>query len=69
MKKAICTLLLLIVFFSAKAAKIDTIQVFSASMNKNIKTCVIVPDGYKKAKRSFQSCIYFMDTAGIMQLG
>ena len=53
MKKAICTLLLILVFFSAKAAKIDTIQVFSASMNKNIKTCVIVPDGYKKSKKKF----------------
>ncbi|MFH6968683.1 alpha/beta hydrolase [Flavobacterium sp. FlaQc-28] len=53
MKKAICTLLLTLVFFSAKAAKIDTIQVFSASMNKNIKTCVIVPDGYKKSKKKF----------------
>ena len=31
----------------------DTIQVFSASMNKNIKTCVIVPDNYKKSKKKF----------------
>lgn len=53
MKKAICTLLLVFVFFSAKAAKIDTIQVFSAAMNKNIKTCVIVPDNYKKSNKKF----------------
>lgn len=53
MKKAIFTLLLTFVFFSAKAAKIDTIQVFSSSMNKNIKTCVIVPDNYKKSKDRF----------------
>ena len=51
MKKAFCTLLLMFVFFSAKAAKIDTIQVFSPSMNKNIKTCVITPDDYKKSNK------------------
>jgi len=53
MKNTICTLLLILVFFSAKAAKIDTIQVFSTAMNKNIKTCVIVPDAYKKSKNRF----------------
>lgn len=51
MKKTIYIALLVFVFFSAKAAKIDTIQVFSTSMNKNIKTCVIVPDNYKKSKK------------------
>jgi len=51
MKKAFYTLLLMFVFFSAKAAKIDTIQVFSPSMNKNIKTCVITPDDYKKSNK------------------
>lgn len=53
MKKAICTLFLMFVFFSAKAAKIDTIQVFSPSMNKSIKTCVITPDDYKKSNKKF----------------
>lgn len=53
MKKTICIVLLFLVFFSAKAAKVDTIQVFSASMKKNIKTCVIVPDNYKKNKKKF----------------
>ncbi|MCV9928843.1 esterase family protein [Flavobacterium sp. LS1R49] len=51
MKKTIYTLLLVFLFFSARAAKIDTIQVFSTSMNKNIKTCVIVPENYKKSKK------------------
>ncbi len=51
MKKTIYIALLVFVFFSAKAAKIDTIQVFSTSMNKNIKTCVIVPNNYKKSKK------------------
>jgi S-formylglutathione hydrolase FrmB len=53
MKKAICTLFLMFVFFSAKAAKSDTIQVFSPSMNKSIKTCVITPDDYKKSNKKF----------------
>ena len=53
MKKAICTLFLIFVFFSAKAAKTDTIQVFSPSMNKSIKTCVITPDDYKKSNKKF----------------
>jgi S-formylglutathione hydrolase FrmB len=51
MKKTIYTVLLVFLFFSAKAAKTDTIQVFSTSMNKSIKTCVIVPDNYKKSKK------------------
>ena len=54
MKKAFCTLFLMFVFFSAEAAKIDTIQVFSPSMNKNIKTCVITPDDYKKSNKKLQ---------------
>jgi len=53
MKKTIYTLLFILAFFSAKAAKVDTVQVYSASMNKNIKTCVIVPEDYKKSKKKF----------------
>lgn len=53
MKKPICLVLLFFIFFSAKAAKIDTLQVFSAAMNKNIKTCVITPDSYKKSNKKF----------------
>ena len=53
MKKLHYTLFLVLLFFSAQAAQVDTIQVFIASMNKNIKTCVIVPDNYKKSKKKF----------------
>ena len=53
MRKLHYTLFLVLLFFSAQAAQVDTIQVFSASMNKNIKTCVIVPDNYKKSKKKF----------------
>lgn len=51
MKKTIYITLLVLVFFSAKAAEVDTIQVFSASMHKNIKTCAIVPDNYKNSEK------------------
>ena len=53
MKKTIYVVLLVLEFFSAKAAKVDTIQVFSASMYKNIKACVIVPDNYKNSNKKF----------------
>lgn len=53
MKKIIYTLLLVFVFFTAQAAKVDTIQVYSASMKKNIKTVILVPDNYKKSKKKF----------------
>ncbi|MBL0738109.1 esterase family protein [Flavobacterium sp. GN10] len=53
MKKTIYSILLLLFVFTAKAAKVDTLQVFSPSMQKNIKTCVMVPDNYKKSKKAF----------------
>lgn len=46
-------LLFFVLIFSAKAAQVDTIQVFSASMQKNIKTCVMLPDSYKKSAKKF----------------
>lgn len=46
-------LLFFVLIFSAKAAQVDTIQVFSASMKKNIKTCVMLPDSYKKSTKKF----------------
>lgn len=53
MNKTIYTFVFILAFFSAKAAKVDTLQVFSTSMQKNIKTCVITPDGYKKRNKKF----------------
>ena len=35
--------------FHVNAAKIDTIQVYSNVMKKNIKSCIIMPDSYKKS--------------------
>lgn len=53
MKKTIYLLVFVSIFFSAKAAKVDTLEVFSASMQKNIKTCVITPECYKKSNKKF----------------
>ncbi|MBA4276117.1 alpha/beta hydrolase family protein [Flavobacterium sp.] len=53
MKKTIYLLVFVSIFFSAKAAKVDTLEVFSASMQKNIKTCVITPESYKKSNKKF----------------
>jgi S-formylglutathione hydrolase FrmB len=53
MKKTIYSFLLLFIAFAVHAAKVDTLQVFSPSMQKNIKTCVVVPDNYKKSKKAF----------------
>lgn len=35
--------------FLGYSAQVDTLEVFSQSMNKNIKTCVVLPDGYKES--------------------
>lgn len=53
MKKTMYALLLFFAFYYAQAAKVDTIQVFSQAMQKNIKTCVITPDSYKKGKKNY----------------
>ena len=63
MKKTIYITLLVLLFFSAKAAKVDTIQVFSASMHKNIKACVIVPDNYKNSEKKL-SVVYLLHGYG-----
>lgn len=52
-KKILYTFYLVFLFFTAKAATVDTIQVFSPSMNKNIKSCIIFPDSYKKKDKKF----------------
>ncbi|WP_300598131.1 alpha/beta hydrolase-fold protein [Niabella sp.] len=51
MKKCFIVGFMLLVTFNLLAAKVDTLEVYSASMKKNIKTCVVLPDGYTKAKK------------------
>ena len=46
----------LISFFlykNTQAAKVDTVETFSPSMNKVIKAVVVTPEGYKKSKKPF----------------
>jgi S-formylglutathione hydrolase FrmB len=47
MKKILISLIILSLPLFIWAAKVDTLVVFSKSMQKEIKTCVVVPDGYK----------------------
>lgn len=44
---------LLLSVSTLKAAKIDTLEVFSHKMNKNIKTVVVLPDAYENNTESF----------------
>lgn len=53
MNKTIFTIVLFFVILYSNAAKIDTIQVYSAAMKKEIKTCVITPDNYDQSKNNF----------------
>lgn len=51
MKRILSTLLIVVAFVSARAAIVDTIQVFSKSMQKNIKAVVVTPDNYASAQK------------------
>lgn len=58
MKKHICkknflTFLLLNFLFYSKAATVDTIDVYSNSMNKNYKAAVVLPTSYSTNKLSY----------------
>ncbi|ANI89652.1 XynC protein [Arachidicoccus ginsenosidimutans] len=41
---------LLIIQYSSKAATVDTVSVYSAAMERNIKSVVILPDSYDRKK-------------------
>jgi S-formylglutathione hydrolase FrmB len=49
MKRIQILLLLVLSFVPASAAVVDTIQIYSQSMQKNIKAVIITPDTYKSA--------------------
>ena len=40
----------ILVFFTSQAARVDTIEVYSAAMSKNLKVAVILPANYDKSK-------------------
>lgn len=50
MKRILVFLFLVWVFAAIQAAAVDTIQIYSQSMQKNIKTVIITPDSYVSAK-------------------
>lgn len=50
MKRLAVFAALLLVVSGSFAAKVDTLEVFSPAMKKNIKTVVVLPDGYAKSK-------------------
>jgi S-formylglutathione hydrolase FrmB len=49
MKRIFSLLILVLAFASVQAAIVDTIQVYSPSMQKNIKAVVVTPDSYASA--------------------
>lgn len=51
MKKISFLAVLLIVLLRAAAAKVDTLDVYSPAMKKNIKTVVAVPDNYDQTRK------------------
>ena len=53
MKKYLINLCFLFLTLALNASKVDTIQIYSASMKKYIKACVIVPDGYTKSSEAY----------------
>lgn len=63
MKRTIFLLFFVSFVFSTYASKVDTLLVYSASMNKNIKNVVITPDSYKTANQPY-SVIYLLHGAG-----
>lgn len=44
---------LILFFVNARAAKADTLVVYSNCMKKNIKTCVITPESYSNTNKTF----------------
>lgn len=53
MKRFLSITALLALFVTLQAATVDTLTVFSPSMKKNTKTCVVVPDGYRKSAQNY----------------
>jgi predicted peptidase len=50
MKRILVFLLTILAFASCQAAIVDTIQIYSKSMQKNIKAVIVTPDNYASAK-------------------
>ncbi|MDU1891199.1 MAG: alpha/beta hydrolase family protein [Dysgonomonas sp.] len=66
MKKQLTLLFFISTFFLnvVYAQTIDTIEVFSAKMNKNIKNVVVLPAGYDKASNTKYPVVYLLHGYG-----
>ncbi len=53
MKRSLITLVIVVLSAQLNAATVDTLSVHSPSMNKDIKACVIIPEGYSKDDKPF----------------
>lgn len=53
MKKHLIILCFMFLTTGLNAATVDTLLVYSPSMKKNIKTCVIIPEGYNKNAKAY----------------
>jgi S-formylglutathione hydrolase FrmB len=63
MKKIIVLILFFFCSLQFYAAKVDTLSVYSKSMNKNIKNVIITPDSYSKKGKAY-SVVYLLHGAG-----
>lgn len=63
-KLSLLLFLLLISFAFAYAQSVDTIEVFSTKMNKNIKNVVVLPKGYNKSDGKKYPVIYLLHGHG-----
>lgn len=59
MKRTLFSIFLFLIYSFVKAAKVDTVVVFSNSMQKQINCVVIKPSAYKKKKLRF-SAVYLL---------
>ncbi|MBW8684059.1 alpha/beta hydrolase [Chitinophaga rhizophila] len=53
MKYMLGSVLLLLGFFSANAAKVDTVAIYSKAMHKSLKCVVITPDSYQDKQQRY----------------
>ena len=47
-------------FYTAQAAKVDTLEIKSAAMHTNLRAGVVVPESYKKQKKTTYAVLYLL---------
>lgn len=60
LKKILFFFFALFTLFTAQAAKVDTLEIKSAAMNTNLRAGVVVPDSYKKQKKTAYPVLYLL---------